>query len=342
MNRIPGEIEKRIIEGRSIEVRYEEVPLDQISLDPANPRISEIVLRHPKKGANLNLVEILKIIFDEPEIQQLQKSIRDNGGLIEPVFLDSSGRVVEGNRRAAVLMRLRETLGARGDKRWEEIPAWRLPNGTSKREVAVLQGQFHVSGKKPWRSHEKAGHLRHMNLELKMTVEEIARSLGLPEREVSLLLEAHEMMTKLILPQMQNGTGLDRFSYAYEFVKNPHLEDFRAKASNREEFAKWVADGKLKRGDKVRDLPKILKDPHAKATLERQGHDKAIKVLGKKDPTVDSMFFKKIESTTKLLSKTTAEIIDRLKKEKNAQQLLHELFAALQNTAKAAGLVLKS
>jgi hypothetical protein len=341
MKRMPGEIETRIIEGQSVQVRYEEAPLDQLKLDPANPRIREIVLGRQKKAGNLGTEELLKIIFDEPEIQQLQKAIRDNGGLIEPVFLDASGRVIEGNRRAAVLMRLRETLGAKGDKRWEKIPAWRLPNAISERQVAVLQGQFHVSGKKPWRSHEKAGHVRRMHTDLKMSVQDIARSLGLPEREVSLLLEAHEMMTNLILPQMKNGTGLDRFSYAYEFVKNPHLEDFRTKPSNREEFAKWVASGKLKRGDKVRDLPKILKDPHAKSVLEHQGHDKAIKVLGKKDPTVDSMFFKKIENTTKLLSKTTAEVIDRIKKEKKAQELMQDLFTALQNTARAAGLVLK-
>ena len=222
MNRVPGQLEHRVVEGQTISVRYEEIPLEEIALDSDNSRIRHLVSQQKQLGKPLSIDDLRKIIWELPGVQELFVNVRDNGGLMEPIYVCSDGRVIEGNCRVAVYLRLQESLS--GDKRWKSIPAYRLPDDVTERQLAVLQGQFHVAGKTQWRAHEQAGHVRHMHVDLKMLPKDIARSLGLQERVVTRLLKAHELMTKLILPQVKNGTGLDKFSYAEEFYKNKNLE----------------------------------------------------------------------------------------------------------------------
>ena len=254
MNRVQGQVEHRVIEGEVIPVRYEEIPLQEIILDPENSRIRHIVSQQKQNGKALSIEELRKIIWELPGVQELFVNVRDNGGLMEPIYVCANGRVIEGNCRVAVYLRLHDSLTE--DKRWKSIPAFRLPGDVTDRQLAVLQGQFHVAGKTQWRAHEQAGHVRYMHVELKMTPKDIAKSLGLQERVVTRLLKAHELMTKLILPQVKNGTGLDKFSYAEEFYKNKNLEEFRETPGSEKVFAELVVSGKFKRGADVRDLPR--------------------------------------------------------------------------------------
>jgi hypothetical protein len=339
MNRVPGQIEHRVIEGEIVSVQYEEIPLQEISLDPENSRIRHLVSQQKQNGKPLSTSELRKIIWELPGVQELYVNVRDNGGLMEPIYVCADGRVVEGNCRLAVYLRLHESL--QNDGRWKSIPAYRLPDDVTERQLAVLQGQFHVAGKTQWRAHEQAGHVRHMHLDLKMSSKEVAKSLGLQERVVTRLLKAHELMTKLILPQVKNGTGLEKFSYAEEFYKNKNLEEFRETPGSEKIFAELVVSGKLKRGADVRDLPKILKHPQAAKVLKNQGHEKALKVLGHSDPTADSAFFKKLQNTIDALKEMPIPEIDRLKREPRAKELLTDLFNAVKTAARVAGLVLK-
>jgi len=339
MNRVPGQVEHRVIEGKIISVQYEEIPLQDISLDPENSRIRHLVSQQKQNGKALSTNELRKTIWELPGVQELYVNVRDNGGLMEPIYVCADGRVVEGNCRLAVYLRLHESL--KGDERWKSIPAYRLPDDVTERQLAILQGQFHVAGKTQWRAHEQAGHVRHMHVELKMSLKDIAKSLGLHERVVTRLLKAHELMTKLILPQVKNGTGLEKFSYAEEFYKNKDLEEFRETPGSEKIFAELVVSGKLKRGADVRDLPKILKNPQAAKVLKKQGHENALKVLGHSDPTADSAFFKKVQSTIDALREMPIPEIDRLKREPRAKELLVDLFNAVKTAAKVAGLVLK-
>lgn len=339
MNRVQGQVEHRVIEGEVIPVRYEEIPLQEIILDPENSRIRHIVSQQKQNGKALSIEELRKIIWELPGVQELFVNVRDNGGLMEPIYVCANGRVIEGNCRVAVYLRLHDSLTE--DKRWKSIPAFRLPGDVTDRQLAVLQGQFHVAGKTQWRAHEQAGHVRYMHVELKMTPKDIAKSLGLQERVVTRLLKAHELMTKLILPQVKNGTGLDKFSYAEEFYKNKNLEEFRETPGSEKVFAELVVSGKFKRGADVRDLPKILKNPQAAKALKQQGHQNALKVLGHSDPTADSAFFKKVQNTIDALREMPIAEIDRLKREQRARELLIDLFNAVKTAAKVAGLVLK-
>lgn len=324
-----------LVENEAVALERRRMPLDQIHLDPSNPRIQHAVKQRGKSGV-LSQDELCTLILEQPGVSDLFKTIRDNGGLIEPIYVRSDGRVIEGNCRAASFLRLRKTTPT--DKRWHAIKAFVAPSITE-RQVSVLQGHFHVAGKNKWRAYEKAGHLHTMHTKLGMDAKAIGRSLGMQERVVTRLLNAYETMTKKILPKMQGG-GLDKWSHVEEFFKNKELEEFRGKEDNVDDFVEMVVSKKLKHGADVRKLPKILKHSRATKALKKKGVEHALSVVGQSDPTADSVVFKRLKETTSLLRGMPAQDVRRLREEKKAQQLLQELFSAVKEVAKATGLKL--
>src|SRR6266508_1535369 len=122
------------IEGTRVPVTHTEVDVDKVHLDPKNPRIN--YQRVQKDGRPAKPEELRDFVLDLPGVPDLFKGIRDNGGLIDPIIVHGD-RVVEGNCRAAVFMKLRELMPK--DPRWARIPAEVLPQGTTERQIAVLQ-----------------------------------------------------------------------------------------------------------------------------------------------------------------------------------------------------------
>src|ERR1700733_7189892 len=144
MTKSAGQSRIITLENKPIELRYEVVPLDSVRLDPENPRIREQLAKHgiTKTPSQDDLRRLLENLSG---VANLQRHVRDNGGLHEPVVVLSDGTLVEGNCRTAVLLRLRDTKGGR--ERWNTIPVYRLPQKITPRQIAVLQGQYHVAGK---------------------------------------------------------------------------------------------------------------------------------------------------------------------------------------------------
>src|SRR5207247_1236834 len=150
-----------------------------------------------------------KLILERPGVPELFKSIRDNGGLLEPIYVRPDGRIIEGNCRAASYMKLHGINEK--EKRWQTIRAVFVPNITD-RQVAILQGQYHIAGKNKWLAYEKAGHLHSMRAQLGMDEKTIARALGMHERDVIRDLRAYETMTEKLLPKIKSG-GLEKWSF---------------------------------------------------------------------------------------------------------------------------------
>jgi hypothetical protein len=319
------------IEGEAIAVERRDVSIGEIVLDPDNPRIQHAVRQKANGGTELTAEALRDLILDQPGVSDLFKAIRDNGGLIEPIYVRPDGRVIEGNCRAAATMRLHGT--SKSEARWQTIPVFMVPKITD-RQVAVLQGQFHVAGKNKWRAYEKAGHLHTMHTELKMDVKSIARALGMQERVVARLLEAYKTMREKVLPKIKGGRGLDRWSHVEEFYKNKDLEDYRKSESNIDEFVSMVVDKKLKHGAQVRDLPKILKHERATKVLKKEGFKEAFAVVGKMDPTADSVVFRKVKELTDLLRSLASTELQRVRQERKPQQLLRDLTIAIKNVAR--------
>jgi hypothetical protein len=322
-----------IIENEALPIKHVSLALDKVQLDPDNPRIQDAV-KQKYRHVKISQPQLQALIMEQPGVSDLFVAIRDNGGLQEPIYVRPDGRVIEGNCRAACYLKLKAVPGS--VKKWNLIPAAIVPNITE-RQVAILQGQQHVAGKNKWRAYEKVGHLYRMHHHLNMDPAEIAKSMGLRERDVKRDLEAYETMTNKLLPQMKNGSNrLEKWSFIQELYKRKGLSEYRAKEENINEFVSMVSSGKLTRGVDVRRLEHIVKVPSALKELKKKDIDSAISVAGKIDPTVDSAILKKLKSVTRLLQELPSKDLTRISEDAKAQQILNELAQALRNVARAA------
>lgn len=319
------------IEKQSILVTPDEIPIEEVKLDRENPRIRENLKKRSGKGGAVTQDELRKLILELPGVSSLQRSIRETKGLHERIYIRDDGVVAEGNCRTAVYKFLSEAQPE--ETCWKTIPSYRLPANITPRQIAVLQGHMHVAGKVTWRKHEQAGHLHYMNSELKMQPKEIATAMGMSEKEVDLLLKSYDVMNQHVLPRIKTGDGREKFSTVLELFKVKGMQEWSSKKTNVKEFADFVVAGKLTRGQDVRAMPKIIADTRAYAALQKDGFDKAISIVGKKDPTADSMLFKKLKNTCKALKKVRKPIVERLKGGKEEQQIVRELAAALKDFA---------
>jgi hypothetical protein len=326
------------IEGASIDAEFRHLPLHQVRLDLSNPRIQYLLKQNSKNG-KLDQDELTKLILEIHGVPALFAHIRDNLGLIEPIYVRPDGRVIEGNCRTAAYMRLLSIDLKKGIKNshWQAIPAFVVPSITE-RQVAVLQGQVHVAGKNKWRAYEKAGHLHSMRMTLKMDDKAISQVLGIPEGEVARDIKAYETITKQLLPKMKGANVLEKWSIFDEFFKRKDLEDYRSKSANVTEFVSLVRRGRLNHGADVRKLAGILNHKGAMKVLKTQGVDQALSIVGQKDPTADSRSFRQLKKTATLLRKFPRKDLDRLRAAGEPQQILQELIAAARTVAKFAGL----
>jgi len=319
-----------MIEGTRVDLFDELVPLKDVRLDPANPRIQHAVKQKFGSAAPTR-EQLADLIYSMSGVSDLFKNIRDAGGLQESIYILDDGTVIEGNCRTACFIRLAKAEP--GNPRWKSIQCIRLPKITG-RQIAVLQGQFHVAGKIKWRAAEKAGHIYSMQKVLGMDAKSIASALGMQERTIKRLLEAYEFFIAQILPQAKGKNVLALWSYAEEYFKNSELNEHRTDPKNVKWFATQVVSGKIKRGDDVRKLPRIVRSKPAMRALEKGGVSKAISVVSKKDPTADSVTLKKIKDTTLLLEKIEVDDMYVLKQDK-PNKLLLALVTAAQNVLTA-------
>jgi len=152
------------------------------------------------------------------------------------------------------------------------------------------------------------------------------------------LLRTYEIMTEKMLQKLPGKKGLKKFSYIYEYVKNPDpaLVAFRKDKKNEEEFVKWVAEGKIKKGADVRNLPKILKSPTALKTLqgEKDGGKKAFGMV------VRAREFGTLEDALNVLENMQSALINVLKTDKKEQKIVKQLHTKIEAVAELAGVKL--
>ena len=338
------------IDDQKIPVIAIQIPIGQVQLDPDNPRIREDLKKRDKKLPPPTKDDLQKIILELSGVSELLKSIRDNRGLHEPIYLRHNGVVAEGNCRTAIYLKLNQAFSK--DPTWQKIDALKLPESVTERQIAVLQGHLHVSGKITWRKHEQAGHLYTMKHTYHMTPAAIAKALGMREKEVERDIRSYELNLDVIkdigkaekkddAKKAAPMDGRKKFSTINELYKVRDMEEWRAKPANIETFKKLVVEGKIKRGADVRKLSKIVADPKALEVLKKDGFDKALHVVGKKDPTADAPIFGKLKSTAEALKMVGTPMITRLKDEQGCQKIVQDLFDAVKEFAATAGVSLK-
>jgi hypothetical protein len=177
----------------SVSTKIEYAELDELNLDPKNPRLG----RH-NVAKGLSQQDILDIMRTWT-LEELALSYLENGGfwtheallvVEEELYGELQLVVVEGNRRLAALMLLRDAYeGHPVSPKWQEISqSADYPSGLfseipylladSRADVQSFLGFRHVTGIKQWDADEKAGFIAKLIDEEGLTYQQVMRKIG--------------------------------------------------------------------------------------------------------------------------------------------------------------------
>jgi len=187
---------------------------------PENPRIFSII---SGDGYKPTQKEIEQKLSEMEHVKQLVQSIRENGGLTDPIIVrDQDYVVLEGNSRLAAY----RILSRNNPILWGKIKVKLLPGDIPEDLVFALLGQYHIIGRKDWAPYEQAGYLyrRHKNHGADPT--DIAREMGLSVKMINHLIHVYEFMVN------HKDTDITRWSYYDEYLKSRAIR--KARESNPE------------------------------------------------------------------------------------------------------------
>jgi hypothetical protein len=235
------------IRGKEIRVRTGSMKQESLKFYPENPRIYSIV------WTDENTVPTQHQIFEalskmEHVREVLVPSIRQNGGLIEPLLV--RGHVVlEGNSRLAAYRLL-----AQGEaKKWEYVRVHVLPDSITESEVFTLLGEFHIVGKKDWQPYEQAGYLYRRFKKHQIPENELCAEVGLSAAKVRHLIRTYDFMLA------HDDRSLNRWSYYDELLKGRKFNKARELYPNFDEvIVEKIQSGEIERAVDLRDqLPLV-------------------------------------------------------------------------------------
>jgi hypothetical protein len=335
---VPLVVDEITLDGKRVQVQSVDLPLDNVRLDPKNPRIANTAaLSITEEGSALER-KLESLLWDDSDVKDLYRQVLVNQGLVERIIVRQDGQVVEGNCRTVVYRKLRERQP--NDDRWKMIPARLLPVDIGDRDIAILLGEMHVSGKNTWTPFEKAGHVYRMHTDFALVQDEIALRLRMSKSKVNQLIRAFDMMKNQFLPKFPGAASSRKFSYFEELFKKPFLRDWMANTAGAEDmFVDWVGTGKLDQGVQVRELPSILDDPEAVAALSTDGFHAAQKVLAEDNPVVTSKLFRRMVEMTEALRKAQLDDVQRVRRQNGlkARRILDELSESLEHFTELCG-----
>jgi hypothetical protein len=299
----------RNIQGHAVELTLIEVDPTEVKLDPTNPRIG-FSMRQLEQGER-NEGACVLLLTSQEDTEALKRSIVASNGVQEPIYLRSDRRVAEGNRRVVALRAAQEEFPA--DARFSTIPAWLIPESTPEHVIQDLLNEIHLGSVRGWAPYERALQMRGL-LESGLIEDEIAERYRMTTREVRQQLAAVEFMDRMYFPITSDPTDPEhrtKFSYFLEFHKNGRIQEHSDSIQDLpERFARWVRDGHIDTGARVRRLPKILDSEEATRLLDVVGFDAADEYLAKQNPGEQELYALIERTRVRLSAITVAELVE--------------------------------
>ena len=330
----------RNIQGRRVELTLVEADPDDVKLDPTNPRVGFSMRQLAEGERNEGAASLL--LTSQEDTEGLRRSIVLSNGIQEPIYLRSDGRVAEGNRRVVALRAAKEEFP--GDERFSRMPAWVIPAETPEDVVQDLLNEIHLGSVRGWAPYEKALQMRAL-VDGGLIEDEVGERYRMSPREVRQQLAAVDLMDRLYFPITSDPTDPEhrtKFSYFLEFTKNGRIQSHSDTLPDLpERFARWVRDGRIDTGARVRRLPKILDSAEATRLLEVIGFDAADEYLAKQNPGEQELYAQVERTRARLQSVTVTEFIE-LGSSKERQEILRSLQQEVGRVLKALGRVRKA
>lgn len=268
------------------------VLVEEIELDQSNPRIRKFLEMYGDEPTSEQIFLALGA-GNEDDVgssnsttyEKLKQSIISNGGIIQPIILnrrsDGSLICVEGNTRVALYKHFHDT-NVKGE--WTRIPAL-VHDEIDQASVHAIRLQVHLVGPRPWDPYSKAKYLYELRTQEHLPFATIVDYCGGRQNEVVESINAYADMEQYYRPVVGDDGEFDttRFSGFVELQKPGLKQAITAAGFNLSDFARWIHDGRLFPLQKVRVLPRILRNEKARAIFLKQGARKAESVLEKPD-----------------------------------------------------------
>jgi hypothetical protein len=325
------------IAGTLVEVTHENVPLTSLRLDPENPRIRlRMAMAGPTQASTPD--ELLQLMRAQSGFDALQKQVRQQGGIGDPLMVRHDGRIVEGNTRFTVLSVLSQTKVPGAAKKWGTgVPVARLPPDIPEKVIQLQMAGYHIAGKSKWRPAAQAAHIYMMLEHSNATMDEVLAATGMTEKQVQQHLAAYKFLLDEVIPELGRASAAEKqeileskFSHALEFIKGVRLKPYREDNVVRKNVAKMIAKDEIT-GAEVRDLHKVLKQPDARKALEKDGYDAAKEVLRKVDPIGDSKLLRSVEKLTEELEDLDRSNLMLFSSSVEARELLQRIIGAAES-----------
>ncbi len=299
----------RNVQGYPVELSLVEIDPQSVKLDPTNPRVGFSIRQLPETERNEAACTLL--LTSQEETEALRRSIILSNGVQEPIYVRADGRVAEGNRRVVALRAAQEEFP--NDSRWSRLPAWLIPEETPEHVVQDLLNEIHLGSVRGWAPYERALQMRGL-IEGGLIEDEVAERYRMTPREVRQQLAAIELMDRLYFPITADSTDPEhraKFSYFLEFCKNGRIQVHRNRNTELPaQFARWVRDGRIDTGARVRRLPKILDSKEATRLLDVIGFDAADEYLAKQHPEEQELYALVERTRGRMALVTVAELVE--------------------------------
>ena len=323
------------LDGELVSIQKGRLPLEMLVLDTGNPRVQyQIDTALDGKVTQEGLALALTVSNDQ--YPKLLEHIERNGGIVNPIWVaPAEGHgfiVIEGNTRAQVYRDLNQKYPHREE--WKTIPAFVLPHNFSKEQVNFIRLEAHLFGTTPWDAYEKARELYRLFSEDDYSIDRLSKLTKLGPSDIRIQIQAFKDMKEQYLEAFQAPTEHQKFSYFVEFRKSADLKRLvQAGDLNLVDFVDWVGKGKFSRGEEVRRLGEILKDPAAKEAFLLDNFAAGLDQLAQSDPGAKSPLFDKIDDVVSGLDQLPWRDTDEMRRGLAPGKVarLHELQAAVHS-----------
>lgn len=233
------------LRGKEIAVRVGYASHNELIFYPENPRIYNVVGVASEAPSQDEIFGTLK---DMEHVKQLVQSIKNNGGLHDPIIIRGN-IVLEGNSRLAAYRLLAE----KDPVKWGRIKCKVLPDTIDDDLVFALLGEYHIVRKKDWPPYQQAGYVYRRNKTGGTPAKVIAKELTMSTKRVNQLIDTYEFM------RIHNETDINRWSYYEEYLKIKNIKQIQKEYENIDSiFATKVQTGEIHKAADVRDKLKII------------------------------------------------------------------------------------
>ena len=315
-----GFVELAISTGSKIRAEIQKLPLKKLKLDPHNVRFHH----RPELLADDKIEEE---IWKENDTRLLYREIIASGGLSEPPIVNSNLTVIEGNRRIVCYRKLSDKTH-KGDypdmaqDHWDTVTCYVLPKDTPDRDIAILLGRLHVSGKKEWAAVNQAAHMFDLYDKYGAIQDDIGEYLSKSKATVNYMIRAFAATNDYGKKYPADKAWIYKFSYFFEVYKKKSLREWIELNGNIDKFMDWIGKGRLTVGMQVRELPRIIDNADALRVLETSGFNESLKVLQKSDPAIGNKFYQHVSGMIEELNSVPRdELLDAGKDEAKVQAL---------------------